>query len=63
MALNGDVLDGRVDIRMNVRSSATICTIMYCEETAGPRNANVCMHMHIDKVQSSAYFHPNPQRL
>ena len=37
--------------------AAKYCTIMYCEQTAGPRSANFCTHMHVDKVHSSANFY------
>ena len=47
------------DIVSFVRASVhlvTKCTIMYCEQTAGPRRANFCTYMHVDKIASLAIF-------
>ena len=60
-ALNGVMLAGRVDVRTYVRLSVTKYTITYCEQTAGPRSANFCEHMHVKKVRSPADFHSNRQ--
>ena len=35
---------------------------VHCEQTAGSRNANLCSHMHVDKLRSPATSHPNRQR-
>ena len=37
-------------------------TVVYCEQTAGPRSANFRSRMHVDKVSSPANFHQNPRR-
>ena len=52
----------RLLVRPCVRASFTKCTIMYGEQTAGPRSAKFCTHMYVDKVPLPANFHPNPQR-
>ena len=46
--------------RLSVYASFTKCKIMYCEQTAWPESIN--SYMHVDKVSSSANFHPNHQR-
>ena len=45
-----------------VYASFTKYKIMYCKQPAGPRNANFCIHMNVDKLPSPANFHSNPQR-
>ena len=45
-----------------VRASATKCTIMYNEQTAGSRSANFCILRQVDNVPSPNNFHPNPLR-
>ena len=52
-------------VRSLVRSivrAVTKCTIVYREQTAEPRSANCCTHIHVDKIPAPANFHPNSQR-
>ena len=54
--LNGVNLAGSMYVRAFARSPVTKCTIMRCEQTVGPRRANLCTHMHVDKIRSPADF-------
>ena len=45
---------GRMYVRSFVHPSVPKCTTMHREQTAGPRSANICTHMHVDKVHSPA---------
>ena len=38
------------------------CTIMYCEQTSGPRSANFWTHMYADKLRLPENFHQNRSR-
>ena len=51
--------------RMLVNSSVppiTKCTIIYYEQTARPRSANLCAHIHVDKLPQPSNFCLNCQR-
>ena len=61
------VYAGRLHVRsfvrsISVRASVTECTIVYNEQTTGPRIAKFCMRMHFDKLRSHADFHKHRQR-
>ena len=57
-ALNGVISAGSVDVRSYVAK----CTILYCEQTAGPRSASFCLRMLVDKEHPHTNFHLNRQR-
>ena len=42
-----------------VRRKIFIQSCLYCEQTAVPRSAKFCDHMHADKLPSHANFYPN----
>ena len=56
---NGGLPAGRRLVRSSIRTSLTKRTIIYNEQTVGPRGSIFCTLMHVDKIPLPADFHPN----
>ena len=58
--LAGSILTGSVDGRLCIQCINDMkCTVMYHVQAAGPRSANFCISVHVDKECLPANFHPN----